>query len=101
MSFCAWETPQITQKRSALPSTQRISTTDETSQRLKTRWRSSKNDVEAFAFCQGQECKMDMFAIFQNIVNKFCTQRTELLIKCVVRDNVVLIFHPFNHWPES
>ena len=29
------------------------------------------------------------------------TQRTELLIKCFVRDNVVLIFHPLDHWPES
>ena len=37
---------------------------------------------------------------FQNIVNWFCVKRTELLFECFVRDNVVLIFHPLNHWPE-
>ena len=30
-----------------------------------------------------------------------CTQRTELVIKCFVRDDVVLILHPRDHWPES
>ena len=44
---------------------------------------------------------MDLFALPLNVVNWFCTQRTELLVKCFVRDNVVLIFHPFDHCPES
>ena len=43
----------------------------------------------------------DLFALFLNIVNWFCTQRTELSVKCSVRDDVVLIFHPFHPLGES
>ena len=44
---------------------------------------------------------MDLFALFQSIVNGFFTQRTELLFESVVRDNVVLIFHRLDHCPEK
>ena len=36
---------------------------------------------------------MDLFALFQNIVNWFFTQRTEQVFECVVRDNMVLFFY--------
>ena len=53
--------------------------------------------ISKLSLFQSQMCNMDLFALFQNIVS----QRTELLIECFVRDNVVSIFHPFGLWPES
>ena len=44
---------------------------------------------------------MDLFTLVQKTVNRFCTQRTELKIKCFVRENDVWIFHPLDHRPES
>ena len=45
------------------------------------------------------KCNIDLFALFQTFVNCFCTQRTELLVECALRDDVVLIFHQPNHSP--
>ena len=52
-------------------------------------------------FCQRQKCNMNLFALLLKIFNCFCTHRSKLSIKCFVRDDVVLIFHAFDHWPES
>ena len=65
-------------KSSALSSTQRIPTTDQSSQRLQTWWCRSKNNIEAFTFCQRQKCNMNLFALLLHIFNWFCTYRTAL-----------------------
>ena len=44
---------------------------------------------------------MDLFALLLIVFNWFCTFRTKLSVKCFVRDDVLLILHPFDHWPES
>ena len=50
---------------------------------------------------KAKKCDMDLFALFQRIVNGFFTERTERLFECVVRDNVVLIIHPLNHCAQK
>ena len=47
------------------------------------------------------KCNLDLFALLLHVFTWFCTCRTSLSGKCFVRDDAVLIFHPFDHWPES
>ena len=48
---------------------------------------------------KSESANMDLFGLVQNVGS--LTRRTELLLECVVRGNIVLIFHRVNHWPES
>ena len=88
----------LSQERHALSSTQRIPNTDQTSQRSSKPDGAAPGTMSTLSFSvKAKKCDIDLFALFQCIVNGFFTQRTELLFECVVRDDVVLIFHPLNN----